>query len=204
MKLNKIWHFLKTPALIGLILIIAGLYWYGAAEQLRRVNTSMNSTDQSAYMNYARNLYESNYSYIGGRNRMPVYPLIQSLFYRPGMTAEAFFARGKYVNLVLSLGLLVGLAIIFRKYFSWLHSLNLLLIVAFTVFIFKAGYFQTELLYYFLNFCLFLLIWRFLQRTSWWLAILTVIVAGLTHLTKASILPGLAIFLVELSASRRF
>jgi len=77
--------------MIGLILIIAGLYWYGAVDQL---------------------------------------------------------ARGKYVNLVLSLGLLVGLAIIFRKYFSWLHSLNLLLIVAFTVFILKAGYFQTELLFF--------------------------------------------------------
>lgn len=31
---------------------------------------------------------------------------------------------------------------------------------------------------------------------SWWLAILTGVVAGLAHLTKASILPGLAIFIV--------
>jgi len=182
--------------MIGLILIIAGLYWYGAVEQLSRVNTNMNSTDQSAYMDYARSLYESNYSFVGGRNRMPAYPFLQSLFYRPDMAEEATFVRGKYVNLVLSLGLLAGLAFIFRQYFSWLHSLNLLLIVAFTVFIFKAGYFQVELLFYFVNFCLFLLMWRLLQRMSWWLAILTGIVAGLAHLTKASILPGLVIFLV--------
>ena len=196
MKSKKTWHFLKPPAVIGLILIIVGLYWYGAVEQLARVNTDRNSTDQSAYMDYARSLYESNGTFIGGRNRMPVYPSLQSLFYRPDMTDEAFFTRGKYINLVLSLGLLAGLAFVFRQFFSWLHSLNLLLIVAFTVFIFKAGYFQAELLFYFLNFCLFLLMWKFLQRMSWWLAILTGIVAGLAHLTKASILPGLVIFMV--------
>ena len=202
MKSKKIWHFLKPPAVIGLILIIAGLYWYGAVEQLARVNTNMNSTDQDAYMAYTRSLYKSNYTFIGGRNRMPVYPSLQSLFYRPDMTDEAFFTRGKYINLVLSLGLLAGLAFVFRQFFSWFHSLNLLLIVAFTVFIFKAGYFQAELLFYFVNFCLFLLMWRFLQRKSWRLAILTGIVAGLAHLTKASILPGLVIFIVLAGVKR--
>lgn len=196
MRSKKIWHFLKPATVIGLILIIVGLYWCGAVEQLARVNTDMNSTDQSAYMNYARSLYKSNYTFTGGRNRMPVYPSLQSLFYRPDMTDEAFFTRGKYINLVLSLGLLAGLAFVFRQFFSWLHSLNLVLIVAFTVFIFKASYFQAELLFYFLNFCLFLLMWKFLQRMSWRLAILTGIVAGLAHLTKASILPGLIIFMV--------
>lgn len=196
MKNKKIWHFLKIPAAIGLILIFAGQYWYGAVEQLTRVNTDMNSTDQSAYMDYARNLRESNYTFIGGRNRMPVYPFLQSLFYRADMTDETFFERGKYINLVLSLGLLAGLAFIFRQFFPWLHTLNLLLIVAFTVFIFKAGYFQAELLFYFVNFCLFLLMWKTLQRMTWRLAILTGIVAGLAHLIKASILPGLVIFLV--------
>lgn len=47
-----------------------------------------------------------------------------------------------------------------------------------------------------MNFCLFLLLWRLLQRASWRLAILTGVVAGLAHLTKASVLPALAIFAV--------
>ena len=196
MRDKEISRFLKPLAVIGLILVIVGLYWYGAVEHLTRVNTDIDSTDQSAYLNYARRLSESNYNFIGGRNRMPVYPVLQSLFYNQDMTDEAFFARGKYINIVLSFGLLAGLALIFRKYFSWLHSLNLLLIVAFTVFIFKAGYFKAELLYYFLNFCLFLLMWKFFQQISWRLAILTGIVAGLAHLTKASVLPGLVIFMV--------
>jgi hypothetical protein len=189
-------RFIKSAGVIGAILVVAVLYWYGALVQLESVNTDMDSTDQGAYLDYARTLYESNYTVIGGRNRMPVYPAIQSLFYRADMDDAAFFVRGKYVNLVLSMGLLAGLAFVFHRSFTSLHSLNLILIVAFTVFIFKAGYFQAELLFYFVNFCLFLLMWRLLRRMSWRLAILAGVVAGLAHLIKASILPGLVVFLV--------
>ena len=192
---NQSNHFRKIVGLLGLFLVLTGLYWYGAVQQLTLVNTDMTTTDQSAYMEYARTMVESNYTVVGGRNRMPVYPFLQSLFYQPGMSDAAFFTVGKYVNLVLSLFLLAGLAGIFRWYLPWLAALTLLLITAFTVFIFKAGFFQTELLFYFLNFCLFLLMMRLLQRNAWPLAILTGVVAGIAHLTKASILPGLALFL---------
>jgi hypothetical protein len=185
----------KLAGLVGLFLVFTSLYWYGAVQQLTLVNTDMTATDQSAYMEYARDMAESNYRVVGGRNRMPVYPFVQSLFYRPGMSDDAFFTVGKYVNLVLSLILLVGLTWIFHSYLPWLETLTLLLITAFTLFIFKAGFFQTELLFYFINFCLFLLMLRLLQRNSWQLAILTGVVAGIAHLTKASILPGVALFL---------
>jgi hypothetical protein len=72
-----------------------------------------------------------------------------------------------------------------------------MLILTFTVFIFKAGFFQAQLLFFFLNFCLFLLMLRLLKKPSWSVAVLTGIVAGLSHLTKASILPGLVIFLAS-------
>jgi hypothetical protein len=201
MRNNGIPHLLKPLMTVSLVVAVAGLYWQGAMVQLVHVNTDMQSTDQSAYMNYAREMYDSDYAIIGGRNRMPLYPFLQSLFYRPNMTDEAFFIRGKQVNLVLSVCLLAVLAFIFRKFLSGLQSLNLMLIVAFTLFIFKAAYLQAELLFYFLNFCLFLLLVRFLQKPSMRLAILTGIVAGLAHLTKASILPGLALF-VGLAGAR--
>ena len=189
-------RFVKPLLITSFILIFTGLYWYGAMQQLTQVNINMGSGDQGAYMRYARQMYESNYTVIGRRNRMPVYPFLQSLFYRPGMSDEAFFVRGKYVNLILSLILLTGLTFIFFRFFHWLHAVNLMLIVAFTVFVFKASYFQTELLFYFINFCLFLLMWRLLQQPSYLLAILTGFVAGLAHLTKASIIPGLVLFLL--------
>lgn len=187
-------RFLKALPVVGLILIIGGLYWYGATIQLVQVNTNMHWTDQSAYMDHARRMYDTNYSFIGDRNRMPIYPFFQSLFLHKGISDEALFWQGKQFNLILSLGILAVLAFIFRRTFSGLHALNLTLITAFTVFIFKAGYFQAELLFYFANFCLFLLLWGVLQKMSWKLAILTGIVAGLAYLTKASTLPALAIF----------
>ncbi len=188
-------RFDKIAGLIGLFLVLTGLYWYGAVQQLTLVNTDMKATDQSAYMEYARALVESNYTVVGGRNRMPVYPFLQSFFYRPGMSDDAFFVVGKYVNLVLSLFLLAGLAVTFWRSLPWPAALTLLLITAFTVFIFKAGFFQTELLFYVINFYLFLLMIRLLQQNAWQLAILMGVVAGIAHLTKASILPGLTLFL---------
>jgi hypothetical protein len=86
-----------------------------------------------------------------------------------------------------------SIALILRLHFSRLHALNLLLITAFTVFIFKAGWFQAELLFYFLNFCLFVLLWRLLKQPSLPVALITGVLAGLAHLTKASIMPGLFI-----------
>ncbi|TFG72587.1 MAG: hypothetical protein E4H27_02330, partial [Anaerolineales bacterium] len=98
---------------MSLLVILGTLYWYGAMVQPKQVNTDMNAIDQSAYMEYTRNLEASKYRYIGGRNRMPVYPFLQSLFYKPDMTDEALFEQGKTINLVLSLILLAGLFLIF-------------------------------------------------------------------------------------------
>ena len=198
MRLNSR-SILKIAAAILVAVILAGLYWYGASLQMTHVNTNMGEVDQSAYMRYASDLYKSGYTYIGDRNRMPVYPFLQSLFYNPKLQPEVFFQQGKLRNLILSMLILAALALIFFLNFKALHALNSILIIAFTVFIFKAGWFQAELLFYFLNFIMFYLMWRLLQRPSYLLAILTGAVAGLAHLTKASILPGLVIWLLVAS-----
>jgi hypothetical protein len=186
----------KAFFVTSFILLLSALYYWGALGQLQYVNTDMLSIDQSVYMAYARKLYDSNYTFIGDRNQMPIYPVLQSLFYRSGMSDEQFFNRGKYVNLALSMVLLGALALILLHFFPPLHTLNLMLIVAFTVFVFKAGWFQCELLYYFMSLCLFVLLSGLLEKPSYPLAILTGIVAGLAHLTKASVLPAVVLFLL--------
>jgi len=186
----------KKLLILFFVIIFAGLYWNGAVKQLKFVNINMDATDQSVYMRYAQSMYENNYNFIGHRNQMPVYPFIQSLFYRSGMSDNELFLTGKYVNIILSMILLLLIGLILRQSFNWLHGLILFLIFSFTVFIFKAGYFQSELLFYFLNLCFFLLVFKLLKEPSWPLAILTGLVGGLAHLTKASILPGLLIFLI--------
>jgi hypothetical protein len=187
---------LKIVDVILVAGILAGLYWYGAYKQMTEVNTGSGYIDQDAYMLYAMDLYESHYTYIGDHNRMPVYPFLQSLFYQSKMRKRIFFQEGQLRNLILSLPLLAILIFIFFRRFKPIHALNFSLIVAFTIFIFKAGWFQAELLFYFLNFIMFLLLWRILQRPSYLLAILAGLVAGIAHLTKASILPGLVTWLL--------
>jgi hypothetical protein len=180
----------------GLISLLLVLYWQGAVQQLVLVNDNLELNDQGAYMNFTRRLFESGYTYLGGFNRMPAYPFYQALFYRPGMGDEELFLQGKYLNLLLSLVMLAGFAWFFFRHFRPLLALNLLLILAFLIFIFKAGFYQAELLFYFLNFFLFWCLWRLLQEPSWGLAGLAGLLAGTAHLTKASILPGLVLFLV--------
>ena len=133
---------LKRPLLVCfLLLILFSLYWYGAVQQLRLVNTGMNSVDQGAYTDYAHKLAESNYTYPGVGNQAPLYPLLQSLINDTELSDEDFFTRGKYINLVLSIVLLTSIFLIIRPRLKWHLTLNFMLITAFTVFIFKAPYF---------------------------------------------------------------
>lgn len=190
---QKAW--LQTALLLAVVLLSASLYWFGAVRQLVEVNTSPGLIDQSEYMKYAQQLAESGYTYIGDHNRMPLYPMFQSPFYEKWVHRKVFFAEGKYRNLALSMVLLAGLALILGRRFGRFHTLNLMLVFAFTVYIFKAGWFQAEVLFYFLNFCLFALLVSLLQAPSPAGAVLAGLLAGLAHLTKASILPGLVLFL---------
>jgi hypothetical protein len=180
--------------LLGSLLFTA-LYYYGAWQQSTKINTNMDSTDQSAYMIYSLNMVNSNYTYIGERSRMPVYPFLQALFYQPDMSLQEFFEQGKWLNLALSILLLYGLLLILIQWFPPAHATGMTLVTAFSVFIYKAPYFQAELLYYFVSFCAFVLMWRFLVKPHWQLAIVVGLVSALAHLTKASILPGLLLFL---------
>ena len=75
-------------------------------------------------------------------------------------------------NIRLSLALLAVLAVIFARRLPPLVATNLTLVVAFTYVIFKAGYAQAELLFYFLIFVLFLIFWRLLDGSNGWRRVL--------------------------------
>jgi hypothetical protein len=92
--------------------------------------------------------------------------------------------------------LLIGLVLVWRRSLSTLQWVALLLVTAFTVFVFKAAYIQVELLYYALSFATFLLFCRLLERPTWPVAAVAGILAALTHLAKAGALPSLALFLL--------
>ena len=129
---------------------------------------------------------------------MPLYAGYLALFYSPEITDDEYFLVAKRWNIWLSLALLAALAVIFARQFPPLVAVNLTGIVAFGYFVFKAGYAQSELLFYFLFFLTFLAFWSLLRRRErpvpLWLACAAGAFAGLAHLTKAAMFPFVALF----------
>jgi hypothetical protein len=179
------------------LLFIAGMvtiFVWGAERQLLLVNTDMQLSDQSAYMNYASKLRTTNFQYVGGRNRMPLYPGLMALFYQNGMTDEAFFWLGKQVGIGIALVILGLVFLIFQRYSSRFEALVATLTTAFTIFAYKAPFFQSDVLFYGITLGLFVLMLELLRKPHYGLAILAGALGGLAHLTKASILPAVALF----------
>ena len=181
---------------VAVVLLLGWAYVSGASRQGRMVNTTIENTDQASYLEYAANIHHNGASYIGNRNQMPLYPFLQSLVYDPQLSIDASFERGKTFNLALSVVLLVGLAVLFWRSFPALQAVALLLVSAFTVFVFRAAYVQVELLYYVFALGTFLLLCRMFERPSWPLALTTGLAVAVTHLTKAGVLPALLLFAV--------
>jgi hypothetical protein len=156
--------------------------------------------DQGAYLGYARHQYESNYTVIEDRNRMPIFPFLLSRIYEPGLSEAEFLTRAQAFNVNLSILLLFLLFLIFRRFFPPWHAVALLTGTAFCVFMYRAINAQAEVLFYFVSFCAFVLLLRMLITPRWWLAALGGATMGLAHLTKASALPALLVWIAVCGA----
>lgn len=189
---RSVWVLLAIAVGVGLAIV----YWRGAQQNLIRVNTDPGQRDQNAYIGYAEDLLNEDYSHVGNRNRMPVYSFLLSFALNPAELREVAFVRAKYFSVGLSLALLAAIGALFFRSFSPLEASTLLLITAFALYIFRAAYVQPELLYYTLVAFLFVSMLRYLTRPSIGLAVAIGVLAGLAHLTKASVLPGLVLFLL--------
>ena len=184
--------FFKTVIIVISILILVIIYLHFSLS-FSKENVNMENDDQAAFLNFSKKVYTSKYKYTGGRNRMPVYPFILSLVYEQSLSDEEFFVRSKNLSIVLSILILCSLFIIFIRYLKLKLSSILILIIAFSIFIHQASYVQVELLFYFLNFCSFLLMCKMFFKPTIKLSLLTGIVLGISHLTKASVIPGIDI-----------
>jgi len=203
--------FTRHPSSAGWLVLrlalFAALAWFyvaGATMHAERVNWFKARGDQSWFLHIAQVEYR-NWHGIGPpqmlrRNIMPLYPAYLALFYDPAMSDPAYFVIAKRWSIRLSLALLVVLGIVFARYLPALVATNLTLIVAFGYWVFKAGYAQPELLYYFLLFLTFLCCCHLLRERrpgpSAALAAATGVLAALTHLTKAAMPPFLGVFAV--------
>jgi hypothetical protein len=194
-------------ALAVRILLFAALGWFYvlcATEHASRVNTFKARGDQSLFLGMAElvyhNWHEDAPAQMMPRNVMPLYPAYQALFYTPQLSDDAYFLVAKKWNIRLSLVLLALLAVVLAWHLPPLVSTNLTVVAAFGYFVFKAGYVQPELLFYFLLFATFLvcchLLWDRRAGRSLALGAVAGVLAALAHLTKAAMVPFLAVFLL--------
>jgi len=182
-----------TGSVLAAVVLVVGV---SALLHAASINQDPAYTDQNAYMDCARKMSQSHYRYVTPRNRMPIYPFLLSLMYRQGMPTSAFFNLCKAFNIFLSCALLVGLFFLLKRSLDRMSALSLVTVFAFTLFAFKAGYVQCEMLFFSLFLASFLLLCTCLLRSSIVLGLSSGIVLGVTHLTKASTLPLLGLFVV--------
>ncbi|HYJ06381.1 MAG TPA: hypothetical protein VEX43_14695 [Chthoniobacterales bacterium] len=186
---------LRQRSVAIVVLLILTIYGFEAHARRRALSTPPSMGDQGAYLGYARHLYESNYTVVEDRNRMPVFPFLLSLLYEPGLSETQFLKRAQAFNVNLSILLLLLLFLIFRRFFPPWHAVALLAATAFGVFMYRAVNAQTEVLFYFISFCAFLLLLPMLRTPRWWLAAVGGAAMGVAHLTKASVLPALIVWI---------
>jgi hypothetical protein len=180
-----------TLALMAVLGLAVGIFGWGASRQGSLVNTDLNSTDQSAYMSYARNMARTNFQWAGDRARMPTYPGLMSFFYRPGMSDADFFECGKNVGIAIGLTGLMVVFFLFRRLSTSVDALTGTLVTMFTVFAYKSPYFQPEVLFYTIALVFFYLLLSVIQKPTVRTAALAGLVGGIGHLTKASVIPAL-------------
>ena len=186
-----------TRLLVLMLFVIVGYAYYNlATNHSRDVNQDPQFSDQHSYLLIAEKAYETNFQYKGDRNRTPLFPYLLALVYQPSLDQAAFFARGVQLNILLSLAMLLGIFLLSRKLIPSGQAALLTLITASSVYVYKAGYVQPELLYFTLSFSSYALMARMLVRPTLFLGIATGVITALAYLAKASILPGLALFIV--------
>ncbi len=145
-------------------------------------------------MNFAKKAYASSFTFTGGRNRMPLFPWIQALFYSPDMSDEEFFEQGKQLNVLISIACLTALGAAFFAKFSKSYSVYAIAVIAFLCFAIKAPWFQAEILFYTIFAFAFMLSIESIRCPKWYKSVGLGLLFALAHFSKASVLPALAIY----------
>lgn len=203
--LMGLWKWLREKTQENIVWIVKGLmilslfflaiiYYQAASKHSNEINIDLTVSDQSAYMSLIKEARRLDFNYTGDHNRMPLYPFFQALFYSLDMDDSALFEQGKEYNLILSIVLLIILFIVLLRLFGLFRSYLLVIIIGFSIFIFKAPYVQAEILYYSLSALSFVLMLMMLTRPTWLRSIATGIIVGLAYLTKGTILSSLPLF----------
>ena len=153
----------------------------------------MNRTDQSAYMNYAKQSRTVHFGFVPSRNYMPIYPGVMPWFYPEGASDAEYFERGKRVSIglaILTLSLVYG--VFLRSNHLW-DATVALSAAALSLAAFKAPCFQPELLFLAVSLLMFVAQLHLILQSSWQAAAVAGILSGFAYLTKGSVPPAIVL-----------
>ena len=189
------------PLLVGIAMLAAlAVYLHGVFMASETANLDSAKGNQSAYLQYAFKLKDSHWQFKTERNRMPALPMLLSVFVDKDWDWDTeFFPFAKTLCIVLSVLCLGAVAGGCAPVLGWRSGLLLTLLLAFTLYIFRAAYVQAEVLYYTSSGLAFIGALVLLRRPGWGLALALGVLFGLTHLVKASILPAVVLTVVILA-----
>lgn len=193
----------RKIALIGGVVVLVFTY-VAATGHYAQVNREYWLSDQGAMLNFVRGLEASGFRDLGTRDFMPGFPALASPFVDASMTDRELYAEGKAFNIALSLLLLTGIFFIVRRYFDLFVAALFTGIAGLTLYIYKAPYFQPELLYYFLSFVAFVLMLEVLRRPNWLAAIGAGLFLAAAQYVKASVLPAIVLSTVAMIAQAAY
>src|ERR1051325_8422756 len=88
----------RRHRLAALVLAILAIYGCEAHARRQLMATPASLGDQGAYLAYAQQMSETNYTLTADRNRMPIFPFLLSLIYRPGESEVEFLTRAQSFN----------------------------------------------------------------------------------------------------------
>ena len=192
-QLNSAQSIARSASAAALVFLCLAAYLHISQTQSVK-NHNMRYTDQSAYMDAAILAYETRFAYTGDRNRMPLYPFLQALFYWPDMSAEDFFQHGKRLNVGLSIVCVAVLSALFFSRFSKLYAVYSMLLIALIVFAIKSPFFQVELLFYTLFGLAFIMAIDTIKAPNRYKTVALGAMFAVCQYTKASAMPALFIF----------
>lgn len=204
------WSAARPYVLAAILIIFTALYFYLGRHLINQTNSDRNRSDQQnnirlaleakafASPDFSSGVSQALWDWFphhGDGVVNPLWPWVAARIHRDNDSEEEFFVRGKWLNLGLTLSvLLIGAGFISRR-FSLPATLNLLLLTGLGAFLPRAVWFQPEPLY----FMLFLAAWTCaiatLAKNSLWRYTLFGILTGLAYLTKSSALPLMLAFL---------
>ena len=186
--------------LLGAVLALAvAAFWHFATATAHRINIHPQNPkrihDQTIYLEHAAAWKRDGVRHTFPRQHMPGYGALLAPFMRADEGITDFFWRGKTIAITLSLAAWLALIPVLRLALPWTESILIFLAAGFLLFVFRAGYYQPELLFNTLFLLSLILLLKMLAHPRLGLAVAAGAAFAATHALKASMSAALGLFI---------